>query len=153
MIVNETTNFLKTNVFENDHYENDRFFKTISIKKRSFRFSFFRRRFHNETIVLKKKWKRSIPSSMHYLFFCDCFFSYFGWNNSLKYTIFTLCLYGFRNSFQKLKHGYLLIHNWGGKGFKGTVVNLLIECHFEITFPCPILWWKHLTSLFIFGCE
>ena len=45
-IVNETTNCLKTIVFEND-----RFYKMICIKKRSFRSSVFRRRFHNETIV------------------------------------------------------------------------------------------------------
>ena len=35
-IVNETTNFIKTVVIENDRFENDHFFKTISIKKRSF---------------------------------------------------------------------------------------------------------------------
>ena len=60
-IDNETTNFFKAVVFENDPFKNDRiknnrFFKTIFIKKRSFlktivSFSFFRRRFHNETII------------------------------------------------------------------------------------------------------
>ena len=61
---NETTNFLKTIVFENDRFENDRFFKTISIKKLSFCFSFFRRPFHNETIVLKKTENVNNPRSL-----------------------------------------------------------------------------------------
>ena len=48
--------FLKTFVFENDRFENDRVilkqfpFKNNRFKKRTFRFSLFRRRFHNETI-------------------------------------------------------------------------------------------------------
>ena len=58
-IVNETTNFLKTVVFENDRFEKQPLFKTISNKNDRF---VFRRRFYNETIVLKK-WKRSIPTS------------------------------------------------------------------------------------------
>ena len=45
-IVNKTTNLIKTVVFKNY-----RFLKTISIENDCFGFSFFPRRFHDETIV------------------------------------------------------------------------------------------------------
>ena len=46
-------------VFKNDSFEIDRFLKRFPLKNDrfknySFRFSFFRRRFHDETIVLRK---------------------------------------------------------------------------------------------------
>ena len=53
-IVNETTKFLKTVVFENDRFLKRFLLKNDRFKKGSFRLSFFRRRFHNKTIVFKK---------------------------------------------------------------------------------------------------
>ena len=55
-IVNETTNSIKTIVLKNDRFKNELLKKTIVS------FSIFRRRFHNETIVILKNENVNIPS-------------------------------------------------------------------------------------------